>query len=100
MGITELNEILLNSITNIWSNQSYVQGFDCDTISFKKAVNMFERMEIAESIYEGVVTPSNKKLIRHKPTVLYSLGIREEKPPRQTLTPWNIKALASAVNDV
>ena len=58
MGITELNEILLNSITNIWSNQSYVQGFDCDTISFKKAVNMFERMEIAESIYEGVVTPS------------------------------------------
>ena len=32
--------------------------FDCGTISFKKDVNIFERMEIAESIYEGVVSPS------------------------------------------
>ena len=40
---------------NIWSKQEYVQVFDCKYITFKKAVNMFEWMEIAESIYEGVV---------------------------------------------
>ena len=38
---------------------------------------MFEHMEIAESIYEGVVTPSYKKLLRNNPTVLYSIGIKE-----------------------
>ena len=41
-----------------WSKQAYVQSFDCETISLKKAVNIFECMEIAESIYEGVVTHS------------------------------------------
>ena len=51
MGVTELNEILLKIMTNRWSKQAYVQGFDCDTISLKKAVNMFERMVIAERIY-------------------------------------------------
>ena len=29
MGVTELNEILLNSMPNIWSKQAYLQGFDC-----------------------------------------------------------------------
>ena len=48
---------------------------------------MFERMEISESIYEGVVTPSYKKLLGYKPTVLDSVIIIEEKPPRQTPTP-------------
>ena len=38
--------------------------FYCGTISFKKDVNIFERMEIAESIYEGVVTTSYKKTTR------------------------------------
>ena len=32
----ELNEILLNSIPNIWSRQEYVQIFDCDYIAFKQ----------------------------------------------------------------
>ena len=41
--------------------QAYVQGFDCEFISFKKVVNMFDGMEIIESIYEGVVTPCYKK---------------------------------------
>ena len=44
IGVTELNEILLNSMTNSWSNKDYVQGFDCESINFLKAVNMFERM--------------------------------------------------------
>ena len=40
---TELNEILLNIMPNIWNRQAYVQGFDCETIT-KKSINMFERM--------------------------------------------------------
>ena len=45
---------------NSWYKKDYVQGIDCKYIWFKKYVNMFERMEIAESIYEGVVEPSYK----------------------------------------
>ena len=43
---------------NRWYKQAYVQGFDSDAILFKKAVNMFQLMEISEIIYKGVVTPS------------------------------------------
>ena len=50
-----LNEILLNSMTNIWYKQAYVKGYDFKPITFKNAVNMFERMEISESIYKGIV---------------------------------------------
>ena len=35
IGVTELNEILLNSMTNSWSKQAYIQGFDCESINFK-----------------------------------------------------------------
>ena len=35
---------------NSWSKQAYIQGLDCESITFNKSVNMFERMEIAESI--------------------------------------------------
>ena len=49
---------------NSWSKQVYVQGFDCENISFKRSVNLFERMEIAEIIYEGAATPSYKKTTR------------------------------------
>ena len=40
---------------NRWSKQAYVQGFHFESITFKKAVNMFERMEIAKYIYKDVV---------------------------------------------
>ena len=46
------------------------------------AVNMFERIEIAESIYKGVVEHSYKKLPGNMPTMLVTAGIREEKSPR------------------
>ena len=62
MCVTELNAILLNIMPNSWSNQAYVQGFDCEPISFKTAANIFGRMEIAEYIYEGFVEPYLKKL--------------------------------------
>ena len=58
IGVTELNGILLNTMPNKWSNQACVQVFDCETVSFKKSVNLFEHMDIAGSIYEGLVTPS------------------------------------------
>ena len=32
---TELNEILLNRMPNIYIRQAYVQGFDCENINFK-----------------------------------------------------------------
>ena len=59
IGITELNRILLNIMPNSWSKQSYIQGFDCKSITFKNDVNIFEHMKIAESMYEGVVEPSH-----------------------------------------
>ena len=46
---------------NIWIKQAHVQVFDCDYITFKKAVNMFEHTETSDYIYEGVVEPSYKK---------------------------------------
>ena len=45
---------------NRWSKQAYVQVFDCESITFKKVVNMVDSMEISESIYEGVVEPLKK----------------------------------------
>ena len=60
----ELNEIMLNSIPNIWIKQAYVQEFDFESITIKAAVNMFEWMEIAESIYEGAVEFSYRKRTR------------------------------------
>ena len=59
IGITEIYDILFYSIPNRWSKQPCVQGFDFGYIYFNKAVNMFESMEIAEGISEGVVAPYN-----------------------------------------
>ena len=55
--INELNEILLNSMPNIWSEHAYVQNFDFESITFKKAINMIEGMEITDFIYDGIVEP-------------------------------------------
>ena len=48
---------------------------------------MFERMDIADSIYEGVVEPSYKKILGKMPTVLFTSVYIEEHPPCQILTP-------------
>ena len=61
---------------------------------------MFERMQIEESIYEGVVSTSYIKLVRQKPTVLDSVGKREEKASHKIITSRRMRALASAVNDM
>ena len=41
IGVTKLKENLLNSTPNSWSRQAYVQGFGCESINLKKAVNLF-----------------------------------------------------------
>ena len=56
--VTELNEILINSMPNSWIKQAYVQFFYWKSIDFKESVKMFECMDISESIYEGVEEPS------------------------------------------
>ena len=33
--VTELDEILLNSMPNSWSKQAYLQDFYCESITFK-----------------------------------------------------------------
>ena len=54
---------------------------------------MFERMETAESIYEGVVKPSYfKKIPRQIPTVLIAARIIEDNPPCKILAPQQEKA--------
>ena len=58
--MTKLNEILLGSTPNSWSKKEYLQAFDCESINFKAAVNMFELVEISQSIYEGAVEISYK----------------------------------------
>ena len=35
IGVTELNEILLNSMPNIWIKQAYLQWFFCGSITIK-----------------------------------------------------------------
>ena len=35
--------------------QAHVQIFDCESVTLKEYVNMFERMEKSENIYEGVL---------------------------------------------
>ena len=61
IGVTELNENILNSMNNSWYKKSYIQELDCEYILLKKAANMFDPMEITESIYEGLVEPYYKK---------------------------------------
>ena len=62
--VTELNKKKLNSTSNICINQACIQRFDCEYITFKADINMFERMEIAKFICKGVVESSHKKFPR------------------------------------
>ena len=50
-----MNEISLHIIPNVWSSQAYVEHFDFKYVLLKNYINMFERMEISENAYKGVV---------------------------------------------
>ena len=58
----ELNGIVSHSIPIGWGMQNFLHGFYSETVYFKRLINIFECTEIVESIYEGVVEPSTKKL--------------------------------------
>ena len=53
MGDPELNEIIISRMHNVWSKQAYLKGF-FSKFPTKRQINIFERMDIAESIYEGL----------------------------------------------
>ena len=38
IGLSELNESLLNSMPNSWINQAYVQGFYCASITLRNSL--------------------------------------------------------------
>ena len=48
-----------------------MKGFDWKSITLKKSVNVFERMDIAEYIYKSVLEYYYKKLLGKMPTVMY-----------------------------
>ena len=75
MDEVDLNGTHIHIIPNGWSKQAYLQGFSFESVPFKKAINMFEHMEISEKIYEEVVgKPSKIQLKRQILTVLVSSG--------------------------
>ena len=56
----ELNEILIHSMLNGWGEKYFLEGLDFEAVPFKEAIDMFERTEIAERIYEDLVKDSYK----------------------------------------
>ena len=62
-------------------------GFLLRVYYLKKAVNIFERMDIAESIYKGVVEPSYKNLLGKMPTRLVTEIKREDNPHHNIFNP-------------
>ena len=69
-----MNGIFLIGMPNIWSQKAYVKVFYCVYINFKAAINIFEYMEIAQYVYEGVIEPSYENLLGNIPTVLVKEG--------------------------
>ena len=65
-----MNEILPHSIPDVWSKQEFVQGFDFESVKIKQYIIISKMMDIAKTIFGGVVEPSYKKLHGQKTTVL------------------------------
>ena len=60
----ELNKILLHTILHGWSKQAMVIRFDFKSDPFCADTELFKRMEVAESIYEGAGAPYQNKYTR------------------------------------
>ena len=52
MDESELNKIMLHTIPNGWANQSYLQGWDFDSNTYKENCDMFDLMEIDKQVCE------------------------------------------------
>ena len=57
MEIEEINKILLHAVPNGWAKQSYLQGWYFELKAYRETCAIFERVEVAEQVYEGG-TPS------------------------------------------
>ena len=52
-----------------------MKGFYLEDINFKHVINMFEKMDVSENIYEGFVEPPYKDILGRTLTVLATEGI-------------------------
>ena len=57
MEMEDINEILLHTVSNVWYNQSYLQGWYFELKTYRETCAMFERMGVTEKVYKGA-TPS------------------------------------------
>ena len=80
MDPEDLNDILLYAVPNYWALQSYLQGWNFERRTYKDTCDMFERMEIAEAVYEGG-TPSKNTQWAESGRASFSGSKREEEPP-------------------
>ena len=55
-----------------WDNQVFIQGLYFKAVLFKQSINLFEGMEVAESIYEGVAGPYNNNILLWRSTVMFT----------------------------
>ena len=100
MAKTEYNEAPFYSMPNIYSKYAYLQGLDLK-ISYKKEINIFEQMDINESIYKGVLEKHSKEQLYGKiPTMLVSAINIQEKPPHITTTLIREVVLESAKQEI
>ena len=60
IGDTELDENISHSTTDGWIRLEYVQGFYFEVVTFKQSIKMFEKIEIADNIFEGILDPYYK----------------------------------------
>ena len=94
---TELNVIILHSILNGCTRQDCGQIFDFEVVTLKKAINMFDHMEVSESIYKGVLYYYYKmKTTRSEFTLFGNRRKRGENPPCQISTQKWIAVLESS----
>ena len=71
MDQVELNKILIHAVSNGWSKKCYVQDWYSNSKTYKDTCDIFEIMEIKETLYEGV-SPS-KESTGQIPTILVTL---------------------------
>ena len=53
MDPEELKKIILHAVPNSWKKKDYIQVWDSEGRPYKDTRDMFDHMEIVESIYEG-----------------------------------------------
>ena len=50
MDESELNEILLHDVPNVWDNHYYLQVWGFEIVTYKETYDMSEIMEVSEQV--------------------------------------------------